>query len=106
MSAPVAPLVSPSLAPVGALVESLRERIVGLEVDKSRLCAEVDATRELHRLEVAELRAEVATLREDLAGERRARAAVERAAAERAAESAHRPAPAGGVRGLLGRWLG
>ncbi len=104
--APVAPVASPSPSaePPGALVEALRERIAGLEGDKARLCAEVDAARELHRLEVAELRAEVAALREDLAGERQARAAVEREAARQAAEAAKRPA--GGVRGLLGRWLG
>ena len=115
-TAPVAAVTAPRLAAVvappspsaeaaaAALVEALRERISGLEGDKARLCAEVDTARELHRLEVAELRAEVARQREDLAGERQARAAVERAAAEKAAEAAHRPA--GGVRGLLGRWLG
>ena len=84
--------------------EALSDTLSLREADKGRLCAEVDTARELHRQEAAELRAELATLREDLAGERRARAAVERAAAEKAAEAAQRPA--GGVRGLLGRWLG
>ena len=112
-TAPTAQPPTPTSAapPSPDMVATLREQLADLRGERDRLLGELERTLEqtrhdatLHREDLARARREIDRLREDLAGERQARAAVERAAAEKAAEASNRPA--GGVRGLLGRWLG